>query len=382
MAQTAIDFGLVIRSPMIEITTIGAGGGSIAWIDRGGLLQIGPQSAGSDPGPACYGLGNDRPTVTDANLVLGRINAERPIGGKLDKLDIDAASVAIARHIAKPLGLDIMSAAEAVIKVANARMAGAIRLVSIERGHEPKKFVARPFGGGGALHSGALIKEVGLASALVPRFPGVTSALGCVIADMRHDYVHTLNRMLADLDVPALINEISHIADDGEQLLQRSGISLAAIEHRFELDMLYLGQTHTVTVPLPVTRQTLMQLSHEVIQNAFENTYREHFGRLLDNIPQRVMNLRVAVIGKRPKFDLQLLAPAAAGSVDEARLGQRHVWIDGDWVDAQVYDRLLLPVGTRILRPALLDQSDATIWIEPHLQGEVDLFGNLLINRV
>jgi N-methylhydantoinase A len=239
-----------------------------------------------------------------------------------------------------------------------------------------------PFGGGGALHSGALIKEVGLASALVPRFPGVTSALGCVIADMRHDYVHTLNRMLADLDVPALINEISHIADDGEQLLQRSGISLAAIEHRFELDMLYLGQTHTVTVPLPVTRQTLMQLSHEVIQNAFENTYREHFGRLLDNIPQRVMNLRVAVIGKRPKFDLQLLAPAATGSVDEARLGQRHVWIDGDWVDAKIYDRLPLPVGTRILGPALLEQSDATIWIEPDLQGEVDLFGNLLINRV
>jgi N-methylhydantoinase A len=382
MAQTAIDFGLVIRSPMIEITTIGAGGGSIAWIDRGGLLQVGPQSAGSDPGPACYGLGNDRPTVTDANLMLGRINAERPIGGKLDKLDIDAASVAIARHIAKPLGLDIMSAAEAVIKVANARMAGAIRLVSIERGHEPKKFVAMPFGGGGALHSGALIKEVGRASALVPRFPGVTSALGCVIADMRHDYVHTLNRMLADLDVPALINEISHIADDGEQLLQRSGISLAAIEHRFELDMLYLGQTHTVTVPLPVTRQTLMQLSHEVIQNAFENTYREQFSRLLDNIPQRVMNLRVAVIGKRPKFDLQLLAPAATGSVDEARLGQRHVWIDGDWVDAKIYDRLPLPVGTRILGPALLEQSDATIWIEPDLQGEVDRFGNLLINRV
>jgi N-methylhydantoinase A len=379
MAQTAIDFGLVIRSPMIEITTIGAGGGSIAWIDRGGLLQVGPQSAGSDPGPACYGLGNEQPTVTDANLVLGRINAERPIGTGLNKLDIDAASVAIARHVAKPLELDIMTAAEAIIRVANARMAGAIRLVSIERGHDPQRFVAMPFGGGGALHSGALIREVGLARALVPRFPGVTSALGCVIADMRHDYVHTLNRMLAELDVDALIEQMSRLADDGEKLLRRSGVRLAALEHRFELDMLYLGQTHSVTVVLPLDRQALPSLSREMIQTAFETTYREQFGRLLQGIAVRMMNLRVAVIGKRPRFDLQLLAPAAGGSVEAARLGERDVWIDGDWVAATVYERLALPVGAVITGPALLEQPDTTIWIEPELQGEVDRFGNLLI---
>ena len=178
-AQTAIDFGMVVRAPMIEITTIGAGGGSIAWIDRGGILQIGPESAGSDPGPVAYGLGNDRPTVTDANVVMGRIDAERPIGGKLKRLDVEAAKAAIEKHIAVPLGLDVMAAAEAIIRVANSRMAGAIRLVSIERGHNPRDFAAMPFGGGGALHVGALIKEVGLASALVPRYPGVTSALGC-----------------------------------------------------------------------------------------------------------------------------------------------------------------------------------------------------------
>ncbi|MGE5145297.1 MAG: hydantoinase/oxoprolinase family protein, partial [Candidatus Eiseniibacteriota bacterium] len=190
--QTSIDFGLVVRTPMIEITTIGAGGGSIAWVDRGGLLQVGPESAGADPGPVCYGLGNDRPTVTDANVVLGRINAERPIGGKLARLDVEAARQAIARAVGAPLGLADIDAAEAIIRVANARMAGAIRLVSVERGHNPKNFSAMPFGGGGALHAGALIKEVGLARALVPRFPGVTSALGCVIADMRHDFVQTI----------------------------------------------------------------------------------------------------------------------------------------------------------------------------------------------
>ena len=161
-AQTAVDFGLVIRTPMIEMTTIGAGGGSIAWVDRGGLLQIGPESAGSDPGPVCYGQGNDLPTVTDANLLLGRINAERPIGGKLDRLDVETTKTAIAKHVGEPLDLDPMAAAEAIIRVANSRMAGAIRLVSIERGHNPGDFAVMPFGGGGALHAGALIKDVGL----------------------------------------------------------------------------------------------------------------------------------------------------------------------------------------------------------------------------
>ena len=174
-SQASIDFGMVVRTPMIEMTTIGAGGGSIAHIDETGLLDIGPQSAGSDPGPVCYGLGNDRPTVTDANLVLGRIDARNPIGDKLTKLDAEAAASAIDIHIATPLGISVHQAAEAIIRVANAKMAGAIRLISIERGHDPKRFAAMPFGGGGALHAGALVREIGLAAAIVPRFPGVNS---------------------------------------------------------------------------------------------------------------------------------------------------------------------------------------------------------------
>ena len=148
VSQTSIDFGLVIRTPMIEITTIGAGGGSLAWVDAGGLLQVGPDSAGSDPGPACYGLGNTRPTVTDANLVLGRINTKRPIGGKLDRLDLAAARAAVSRHVGQQLGLGVEAAAEAILAVANSKMAGAIRLVTIERGHDPAIFAAMPFGGG------------------------------------------------------------------------------------------------------------------------------------------------------------------------------------------------------------------------------------------
>src|SRR5262245_46567033 len=149
-AQTTIEFGIVIRTPMVEITTIGAGGGSIVWVDRGGLLQVGPESAGSVPGPACYGQGNTRPTLTDAQVVLGRINAQRPLGGELKSLDVDAARRAIDEHVGKPLNLSTDDAAAAIVRVADARMAGAIRLVSIERGHDPAKFVAMPFGGGGA----------------------------------------------------------------------------------------------------------------------------------------------------------------------------------------------------------------------------------------
>ena len=381
-AQTSVDFGMVIRTPMIEITTIGAGGGSIAWVDRGGMLQIGPESAGSDPGPVCYSLGNDRPTVTDANVVLGRINADKPIGGKIGGLDVDAAKTAISEHIAQPLDIEIMAAAEAIIQVTNARMAGAIRLVSVERGHDPEKFIAMPFGGGGALHAGALIKEVGLSKALVPRFPGVTSALGCVIADMRFDRVHTLNNSLEDLDLDKLTSEMLETAGDGDNRLKEAKVSFESIEHFFELDMLYVGQTHTVPVRLPIDLDGVRKgFGRDIIQTAFEDSYQRSFGRLLDDISVRVLNLRVTVIGRRPKFNLSILGPSSSGSLEDAKSETRQVWINGQWWDADVYRRLDVPESATVPGPALLEQPDATIFIEPDLEALVDNFGNLVISR-
>ena len=381
-AQTSVDFGMVIRTPMIEITTIGAGGGSIAWVDRGGMLQIGPESAGSDPGPVCYNLGNDRPTVTDANVVLGRINADKPIGGKIGGLDVDAAKTAISEHIAQPLDIEIMAAAEAIIQVTNARMAGAIRLVSVERGHDPEKFIAMPFGGGGALHAGALIKEVGLSKALVPRFPGVTSALGCVIADMRFDRVHTLNNSLEDLDLDKLTSEMLETAGDGDNRLKEAKVSFESIEHFFELDMLYVGQTHTVPVRLPIDLDGVRKgFGRDIIQTAFEDSYQRSFGSLLDDISVRVLNLRVTVIGRRPKFNLSILGPSSSGSLEDAKSETRQVWINGQWWDADVYRRLDVPESATVPGPALLEQPDATIFIEPDLEALVDNFGNLVISR-
>ncbi len=377
-AQTQIDFGMVVRTPMIEIVTIGAGGGSIARIDDGGLLDVGPQSAGSDPGPVAYGLGNDRPTVTDANIVLGRINPDRPIGGKLDRLDIDAARRAIEKRIAKPLGLDVMQAAEAVIRVANAKMAGAIRLVSIERGHDPKRFAAMPFGGSGALHTGALMHDIGLAAAIVPRYPGVTSALGCVVADMRHDIVQTVNAMLDGLDAQALGERMFSLAGTAESTLKESQAALVRIDRLYELDMLYLGQTHTVAVPVEIPDGGL---TATVIRQAFEKSYRATYGRLLDGIAMRVMNMRVAVIGRRPKFDLSLLAPRSDRTTEDCILGSRRIWADDQWHDATIYERLDLPIHAEIVGPALAEQPDATIFVDPGLRASVDEFGNLIIKR-
>ncbi|MEL0304834.1 MAG: hydantoinase/oxoprolinase family protein [Rhodobiaceae bacterium] len=313
-SQASIDFGMVVRTPMIEMTTIGAGGGSIAHIDETGLLDIGPQSAGSDPGPVCYGLGNDRPTVTDANLVLGRIDSRNPIGDKLTRLDSEAAAAAIDRHIATPLGITVQDAAEAVIRVANAKMAGAIRLISIERGHDPKRFAAMPFGGGGALHAGALVREIGLAAAIVPRFPGVNSALGCVMSDLRHDEVRTLNKMLDSLDCSALSDMIAEISAASQEVIHRSRANIEGLEAIIELDMLYLGQTHAVAVPISANGDTL---SVEIIRAAFDASYRRAYGRLLENIPVRVLNLRLSVIGKRPHVDIAGLARGERANTDE-----------------------------------------------------------------
>ncbi len=381
-AQTVIDFGLVIRTPMIEITTIGAGGGSIASVDRGGLLQVGPESAGSVPGPACYGQGNDRPTLTDAHVVLGRIDAARPIGGKLSELDVEAAKRAILTHVGEPLKLDVMQAAEAIVRVADARMAGAIRLVSIERGHDPAKFAAMPFGGGGALHVSAMIKELGLKCAVVPRFPGVTSALGCVIADLRHDQVQTVNMPADGLDAATLDARMMEAGQEAKAVVEAAGIAVERIDVQFELDMHYLGQTHTVAVPLPVALAAGgTGVNEQIVRAAFDKAYAAAFGRLLPGIPVRIVSLRTAAIGRRPHFDLSAFAPSPDASLGKAAKDPRPVFIDGAWHETKVWSRLDLPEGAVIEAPAVLEQPDATIFIDHGLRGRVDHLGNIIVER-
>jgi N-methylhydantoinase A len=382
-AQTTIDFGLVIRTPMIEITTIGAGGGSIAKVDRGGLLQVGPESAGSIPGPVCYGGGGDRPTLTDAHVVLGRINVERPIGGKLSRLDVESARRAIRTHIGEPLGLDATAAADAIVRVANARMAGAIRLVSIERGHDPGAFALMPFGGGGALHASALIREVGLKAAIAPRFPGLTSALGCVIADLRHDQVQTVNLTLDGLDAAPLDRRLIEEGRAAKAVIESAGIEVERIDVSFELDMHYIGQTHTIAAPLPVDfSEKGLGVTASLLLQAFEATYEARFSRTLPGAPIKIVSLRATAIGRRPHFDLAAIAPKSDASLEAARRGSRKVWFNGAPVETAVWSRLELPVGDVIVGPAILEQPDATIVVEPGLSARVDRLGNVIIERI
>jgi N-methylhydantoinase A len=376
-AETTVEFGLVIRTPMIEIATIGAGGGSIASVDAGGLLQVGPKSAGSRPGPVCYGQGGTLPTLTDANVVLGRINAERPIGGALTRLDVRAARAALLEHVGRALKLGAEQAAEAVVRVANARMAGAIRLVSIARGHDPQRFAAVPFGGGGALHVGALIKDVGMKAALVPRFPGVTSALGCVVADIRHDQVRTVNVVLDTLDEAVLQAQLSADAAAARDMVRGAGLAVEGIDTILEADMHYAGQTHTVAARLPA--RDAAAVTRSMLRAAFEAAYEAAFGRILPGIGIRVVNLRVAAVGRRPRFDFSTLAPGADASMAAADRGTRPVWFGG-WQETRIFDRLALPVGAEIAGPAILEQPDATTVVDPGLFARVDAFGNVIVS--
>jgi len=376
-SQANIDFGMTIRVPMIEMTTIGAGGGSVAHIDETGLLEIGPESAGSDPGPVCYGMGNTRPTVTDANLVLGRIDATNPIGGKHKKLDIEAALAAIKTHIAEPLGLNEYDAAEAIIKVANAKMGGAIRLISIERGYDPKQFAMMPFGGGGALHTGALMRDIGLGASVVPRYPGVNSALGCVMSDLRHDEVRTMNVLLDELDCEGLASMISDISAGSVKRVQNTKAKLVSIERIIELDMLYMGQSHSVAVPIA---DDLDSLSVATIREAFSQAYAKSYSRPLSGIPIRILNLRLSVVGLRPSIDLQILARGErAESVADCIRSEQNIYADGSWHKGQIIDRLRLPEGAEIEGPALLVQPDATIYVDPSISAKVDGFGNIIM---
>jgi N-methylhydantoinase A len=296
---------------------------------------------------------------------------------------VEAARRAIAAHVGTPLGLDPTAAAAAIVQVANARMAGAIRLVSIERGHDPARFIAVPFGGGGALHVGALIRQIGLKCALVPRFPGITSALGCVLADLRHDMVQTLNVMLDGLDTAALGRRMGDAGQEASAVIAAAEIAVERIDIQYELDMHYFGQTHTVAVPLSVAQHDAnLGVSEAMVRSAFEAAYLASFSRLLPGLAMRIVSLRVAAIGRRPAFDFSVFAPAPSASLEKARTGSRSVWFDGGWRDTAVWARLDLPVNATVSGPAILEQPDATTVIEPGLAGQIDRLGNLIVEPI
>jgi N-methylhydantoinase A len=313
--------------------------------------------------------------------VLGRINPDRPIGGR-SSLDVDAAREAIDRVIARPLGLDVEHAAEAIFAVATSAMAGALRLVSVERGHDPTRFHLVPFGGGGGLNCCELVADIGLAGALVPRHPGVISALGCVMADLRHDMVRTIDAALDSLDVSALASTMAAMESEGTTLVGQSGARLVGIEVRHQLDMSYVGQTHSVAVPLvdgDGVAVSANRIDLAAIRAAFASSYTAVYGRVLDELEVTVSTLRTTVTGLRPDVDLRALgAPDRDGP---AQVGTRKLYLDGAWIESDVLDRGALVAGDRINGPAILEQVDATTVLPPGWTAVVDELGNLAVTR-
>jgi N-methylhydantoinase A len=366
-------YGVPIRIPIIDIHTIGAGGGSIARIDAAGMLRVGPESAGSFPGPIGYGRGGARPTITDANLLLGRLNPS-VITGSDRPAPLVRIEAAIASEIGRPLGLSAIEAAAAIIDVAVAGLVGAIRLVAIEKGHDPRDFALLAFGGAGPLHAVTMARELGIPRVLVPSLPGLTSALGCILADVRHDFVRTLNRPLASLN-PAEIDAVfSEQVAAGQALLARERVEVERVELRHEVDLLYRGQSHVIRLVVESPR-----FNPDRVLADFTDYYKDRFGiSLLEMVPMLV-NARTTILGIREPIDLRLFRPRRSGSIDGALSGERRVYFASRWYTAKIYQRQQLPAGANLRGPAIVEQLDATFILEPGSEAQVDEFGNLIV---
>jgi N-methylhydantoinase A len=369
-SELAIDYGLPIHVPMVDVRSVGAGGGSIASLNAAGVLKVGPESAGSTPGPICYRRGGGEPTITDANLALGRLD---PAGltAVEGTVDVDAVRAVIRDRLAHPLGFSTEDAAAAVLKLANTHMAGAIRLVSLSRGHDPRDFVLFAFGGAGPLHAVAIARELGIPEVLVPARPGLTNALGCLVADLRQDLVNTLNAPLATLDMDVVGATLEAQRAQGEAVNAAEQDEIVEIVVLHGADMQFRGQTHLIRVAIPSPAVTLDEL-----QALFEEAYYARFRVRLPEIRAVLVNLVTSVIGKRRGFDFGVLAGTTEGP---ARIGVREIYADGRWHTAAVYARDRLRPGDHIEGPAVVQQADATTVIEPGATAVVDKIGNLRI---
>jgi N-methylhydantoinase A len=366
-------YGVPVRVPMVDIHTIGAGGGSIARINKAGILKIGPDSAGSKPGPICYGRGGTEPTITDANMVLGRLDPAAVTG----KEGADAARIAaiLEEKIGRSLGLDGVQTAAAIIAVANNQMAGAIRLVSTSKGHDPRDFALFAFGGAGPLHAVSLARELGVPTVLVPRYPGITSAMGCVLADVRHDFVQTVNRPLRAVATKEMDDIFREQATAGRELIAHEGVAVTRVDVEHEADLLYQGQSHVLRIPVASPG-----FAPDRVLADFAQRYRERFDIELPEMRPVLMNLRTTVIGRRAPLDLRLFAPEPGGGRTAEPFAERRAYFDGRWHTAKVYRRELIPVGGEITGPAIVQQSDTTTLIDPSAVGTTDAYGNLIIS--
>jgi N-methylhydantoinase A len=372
--ELELEYALPIHVPMVDVHTVGAGGGSIAWINEAGMLQSGPGSAGAVPGPICFGRGGEEPTITDANLVLGRLNPASLLGVATAPSRPDVERI-IERKIGARLGLDGQDSAAAILRVANDRMAGAVRLVSLARGHDPRDFCLLAFGGAGPLHATAIARELGVPTVLIPARPGLTNAFGCLVADLRHDFVRTLNRPLAALTQQAVAAVLQEQIEAGKALLAKEDVNIVGIEILHSADMQFQGQSHILSVRLASSAPT-----PDDLRDAFQTAYWQRFEVLLPEMTPVLVNLNTAVIGRREPVPLAALAGRdQAPTLVAALTGYRQVWFESGWAETPVYRRERLPLDFTLSGPAILEQLDATTVLEPGNIARGDVSGNVII---
>ena len=360
--------GLPFAVTTTDVHTIGAGGGSIAWCDDGGALRVGPRSAGAVPGPACYGAGGEEPTLTDANLVLGRLDPTVRLGGELP-LDLESARHAVG-DLAARLGLDVVTCAEGIVRVADAQMAEALRVVSVERGYDPRRFALLPFGGAGPLHQAALAAELGCPHVIVPPHPGVLSAQGLLAAPVTVDRARSHLLRGEALDAAALRDGWAELADAAEADVRAQGVEPAAV--RRSADLRYRGQAFELEVPDPTTDG---DPSPTAVIDAFHDAHRERYGYDQRGEEVELVTLRVRAEGPAPGLPLPRLT--SRGDTDAARRGTGDVVVDGATVRAVVLERDALGAGARFDGPAVVVGVDATVWVAGWQRAEVDDHGVL-----
>ncbi|MGH7320521.1 MAG: hydantoinase/oxoprolinase family protein [Candidatus Rokuibacteriota bacterium] len=364
--------GFSLRIPAMDLIEIGAGGGSIAWVDALGLLRVGPESAGADPGPAGYGRGGAAPTVTDADLLLGYLAPDRFLGGAM-RLDGDAARGAVQR-IARPLGLSVTAAAGSVHRIVNENMANAARIHILEKGKDPRRYPLFTFGGAGPVHAHGVARLLGTSRVIVPRGAGVTAALGFLAAPLATDFVRTYLTRLDRADWARIRALFAEMETAAAAALKAAGIPGADVAIERSADMRYAGQGFEVTAPLP--RGALEAARSEAIAESFRETYRGRYGQAVRDQPLEVVSWRVRAHGPMPRVRLE--PPPRGGSARAARTGHRPVYFEG-WIETPVYDRARLGAGARLRGPAIIEERESTLVVPPEARVTIDVGGSAVM---
>lgn len=367
-----------VKVPMTDVTAVGAGGGSIAWIDNGGMMKVGPESAGAYPGPIAYSRGGDKPTVTDANVVLHRLNPKVILGGRME-IDEEAAYKAIEEKLAKPLGMSALDAARGIITVVNSNMARAIRVVSVERGYDPREFVVVAFGGAGALHAVNVAKDLGINKVMIPCNPGILCAVGLLVSDIRSDYVKTSIANFVPENIDQMNENFKELTDKGDSWLDDEKIDE---EHKVIIrhaDMRYYGQNFELSIEIPYKEITKDNIDE--IRDLFHQAHKREYGYCNEGALVQIVNYRATALGKVQTIEL-VEHPIEGPDASAAVIGKRDVYFEeaGEYVDTNIYNRDLIKAGNEVQGPAIIEQMDSTIVVPPGHTARADRYLNLMIS--